>query len=90
MKWRLNLTKDAKKDLIFFKEKNERLYEKCFSLMEDILKSPETGIGKPEKLKYSKENLFSRRVNQEHRLVYIVNSKTKEILILSMRKHYKL
>lgn len=88
MKWSLNLTKDAKKDLKFFQKNAPALYEKCFTLIEDIVKTPEAGIGKPEKLKYSKKNLYSRRVNREHRLVYIVNSKKKEILIISMRKHY--
>ncbi|MBT4936462.1 Txe/YoeB family addiction module toxin [Candidatus Peregrinibacteria bacterium] len=89
MRWILNLTKDAKKDLQFFKDNNSLLYEKCFSLMENMLESPSCGIGKPEKLKYSKDNLYSRRVNREHRLVYIIDNKNKEILVISMRKHYQ-
>jgi toxin YoeB len=85
----LNISANAKKDLQFFHNNNTALYEKCFVLIESILINPISGIGKPEKLKYKKENLYSRRVNQEHRLVYIIDYKNYTILIISMRKHYK-
>ena len=89
MKWNLNISLNAKRDLQFFQKNNNALYEKCFTLIESILINPVLGIGKPEKLKYVKENLYSRRVSQEHRLVYIIDYKNSVILILSMRKHYK-
>ena len=90
IKWTLSLSSDAEKDLKFFGNNNKRLYLKCFDLLRDILKDPEKGIGKPEKLRYTKANLYSRRVSQEHRLVYIVNFKECFIQILTFRKHYNI
>ena len=59
MKWNLNISLNAKRDLQFFQKNNNALYEKCFTLIESILINPVLGIGKPEKLKYVKENLYS-------------------------------
>lgn len=87
-KWTLSLTNYAEKDLVFFRKNDKALYLKCFDLLRDILKNPETGIGKPEKLRYQKANLYSRRVSQEHRLVYIINFQEQSIKVLSFRKHY--
>ncbi len=88
MNWMLNLTKDAKKDLQFFRKHDRKLYTKCFDILQAALDNPEIGIGKPEKLKYEKENLYSRRVSREHRAVYIVDFSQKTITFLAFRKHY--
>jgi toxin YoeB len=55
-------------------------------LIEDIRRDPFAGIGKPEPLKYHLPGAWSRRIDDEHHLVYLVTS--KEIIILAARYHY--
>ena len=55
-------------------------------LIEDILRDPFTGIGKPEPLKYHLPGAWSRRIDDEHRLVYHVTD--KEVIIIAARYHY--
>jgi toxin YoeB len=86
MPWKFELTKQALEDLKYFK--NTSLYNKCFSLLEDILENPFSGKGKIEKLRYIK-NMYSRRINKEHRLVYIVHEDRQKITVLAFRYHYK-
>jgi toxin YoeB len=67
----------------------ERRQESCFEdprLVEAILHDPFTGIGKPEPLKYALAGAWSRRITQEHRLVYRVTE--KRIDFLQARYHY--
>ena len=55
-------------------------------LIEDVLRDPFTGIGKPEPLKYQLPGAWSRRIDEEHRLVYLVTD--KEIIIIAARYLY--
>jgi toxin YoeB len=55
-------------------------------LIEDILRDPFTGIGKPEPLKYHLPGAWSRRIDDEHRLGYLVTD--KEVIIIAARYHY--
>ena len=55
-------------------------------LIEDIRRDPAAGIGKPEPLKYHLPGAWSRRIDEEHRLVYLVTD--KEIIIIAARYHY--
>jgi toxin YoeB len=63
-----------------------RLAARVLDLMEDIKRSPTEGIGKPERLKHNLQGLWSRRINDEHRLVYEVFP--DRILFVSARFHY--
>lgn len=56
-------------------------------LIRDILRSPFEGIGKPEPLKYEFAGCWSRRIDQEHRLVYAVSDHS--IIIYSCYSHYR-
>lgn len=60
---------------------------RIFDLIEIILRDPFTGIGKLEPLKYLGSNVWSRRITQEHRLVYLVGD--KRIDFLQARFHYQ-
>jgi len=64
---------------------------KISALIEDIQLHPFEGIGKPEALKYELSGKWSRRINQEHRIIYRVTEEdTIEILdILSLKGHYE-
>ncbi|MDQ6843068.1 MAG: Txe/YoeB family addiction module toxin [Bacteroidota bacterium] len=55
-------------------------------LLENIQETPFKGIGKPEQLRYEWKGYWSRRINQEHRLVYEVLY--NKIIIHSLRGHY--
>jgi len=82
----------AQKDRAFWKKYgNKAIMNKITALIEDIQLRPFEGIGKPEPLKYQLSGLWSRRINQEHRIIYkVTNGNTIEILdILSLKGHYE-
>ncbi len=65
---------------------NKKIHRKIIALINDILRQPFTGLGKPEPLKHELSGYWSRRIKDEHRLVYKVTE--TEIIILSCRFHY--
>jgi toxin YoeB len=83
----IEYTLQAEEDLGYWKRVNNVIVlKKIRKLLEVIAKTPFEGIGKPEPLKYGLSGCWSRRINQEHRLVYEV---TEEIVTVhSMRGHY--
>lgn len=56
-------------------------------MIQEIRRSPFSGMGKPEPLKYQFSGAWSRRINDEDRLIYMV--KNDEIIFLSLKDHYK-
>jgi toxin YoeB len=66
--------------------KDRKIYVRIVRLIKDIGRDPFVGIGKPEPLKHDLAGLWSRRITDEHRLVYKVSE--EEIVILSCRFHY--
>ena len=59
---------------------------RVLELMEHVLRDPFSGIGKPEPLRYMGSGVWSRRITQEHRLVYLV--KGERVHFLQARYHY--
>jgi toxin YoeB len=55
-------------------------------LIDDVLRDPFTGIGKPEQLRHVLSGAWSRRITEEHRLVYLVDG--DDVVILQARYHY--
>jgi toxin YoeB len=55
-------------------------------LIEDVLRDPFTGIGKPEQLRHALAGAWSRRITEEHRLVYVVDG--DDVVIVQARYHY--
>ena len=85
-------TTKARKDLDFWiKSGNKNVLKKIVDLIEDIQLHPFEGIGKPEQLKHHMTGRWSRRINQEHRIIYkVTEENTIEILdILSLKGHYE-
>ena len=65
---------------------NVKTQKRISDLIENICQHPFTGIGKPEPLKYELKGLWSRKINDEHRIIYeFINGK---ISIVSMKGHY--
>lgn len=86
---RVEFTKEADRDLLFWKKSgNKAVVKKIELLIENILKNPFSGIGKPEALKHAYQERFSRRINKEHRLIYKVFEEEKTLYIYSLRGHY--
>lgn len=74
-------------DLRFWVETDRKLAIRAFDLIEAILREPFKGIGKPEPLKYLTPGAWSRRLTQEHRIVYLVRN--DQIDFLQARYHYE-
>ena len=73
-------------DLRYWVETDRRTALRVLELVEAIMREPFSGIGKPEPLKYLGAGVWSRRITQEHRLVYLVND--DRIDFLQARYHY--
>jgi toxin YoeB len=73
-------------DLRFWVETDRKLVIRTFKLIEAIMRDPFQGIGKPEPLKYLAPGARSRRLTQEHRIVYLVRK--ERIDFLQARYHY--
>jgi toxin YoeB len=85
----IGYTDEALEDVAYWKKSGDKaIQKKIQSLIEDIKKHPFDGLGKPEALKYNLLGSWSRRINQEHRIVYrLINP--EKIEIESLRGHYK-
>ena len=73
-------------DLSYWVQADRKLALRAFDLIEAILRDPFHGIGKPEPLKYLSPGVWSRRLTQEHRMVYLVRD--DRIDFLQARYHY--
>lgn len=73
-------------DLRHWIETDRKVALRAFDLIEAVMREPFTGIGKPEPLKYLAPGVWSRRLTQEHRLVYLVRD--DRIDFLQARYHY--
>lgn len=77
---------EFREDLRFWAETNRKNLLRAFDLIEAVLREPFIGIGKPEPLKYLASGAWSRRITQEHRIVYLVSD--TRIDFLQARYHY--
>ena len=87
MGYHLDFSDQANKDIDFHKKSgNKALLKKLFVLLEELTEHPTKGIGKPEQLKHSLTGYWSRRINQQHRLVYKISG--KRVMVYSAKGHY--
>ena len=73
-------------DMRYWVETDRKVALRAFDLIEAVLRDPFEGIGKPEPLKYLAAGAWSRRLTQEHRIVYLVRD--DRIDFLQARYHY--
>lgn len=73
-------------DLKYWVKNDRKTALRVIKLIEDILRDPFAGIGKPEPLKYLAPGTWSRRITQEHRIVYLVRD--ERIDFLQARYHF--
>ena len=77
---------EFREDLLYWVKTDRKAALRTLELMEAAMKDPFTGIGKPEPLKFVLAGCWSRRITQEHRLVYRVSE--RRIDFLQARYHY--
>jgi len=66
---------------------DKKYYKRIISLIKDISRNPFQGLGKPEALKYELQGYWSRRIDDEHRLIYKIEN--DRLIIVSCKYHYK-
>ena len=86
MKRSLQWDIDAWKNYLFWQKEDKSILKRINQLIKEVLRHPFIGTGKPEPLKGNLKGLWSRRINHEHRLVYIVEETT--IIIVDCNGHY--
>jgi toxin YoeB len=72
---------------IYWQRTDRALVKRVNRLLDDVLRNPTGGIGKPEALKYGIAGAWSRRITEEHRLVYQVLG--DDLVVLQARYHYE-
>ena len=78
--------KHAWEDYCYWQKTDKKMVERINQLLKSAIRTPFEGIGKPEPLKNYYQGFWSRRINQEHRLVYTVQDET--VAIAQCRFHY--
>ena len=73
-------------DYLYWQATDKQILKRINTLIKDIQRNPFTGIGKPEPLKHQFAGFWSRRINDEHRLVYTFIE--SELVIIQCRYHY--
>ena len=77
---------EFREDLRFWIDTQRRVALKVMDLVDALIRDPFEGIGKPERIRHLGANMWSRRITQEHRLVYLV--RRERIDFLQCRYHY--
>lgn len=83
---RLVFTPQAWEDYTHWQRADRQILKRINRLLDDTARDPFEGIGKPEQLKYGVPGAWSRRITDEHRLVYLVDQ--DDLVILQARYHY--
>jgi toxin YoeB len=83
---RLVFAKNPWEDYLFWQKTDRAMVQRINALIRDIERSPFDGIGKPEQLRHALAGYWSRRIDDEHRIVYRVAG--EDLLIAQLRHHY--
>ena len=79
-------TPDSWEDYLYWQKTDKKIQKRINLIIKDINRTPYDGIGKPEALKFKLQGCWSRRMNQEHRLVYEITG--SNLIIIACRFHY--
>ena len=83
---KLIFAEQAWDDYLYWQKTDKQIIKRINTLISEITRDPFSGIGKPEPLKHALSGYWSRRINDEHRIVYKVNADA--LLIAQLRYHY--
>ena len=84
---RLTWTENALDDLDWWQQHDARMLKRIIRLCLEICKNPVKGMGKPEPLRFDLQGYWSRRINQEHRIIYAFDD--NQVTITQCRFHYQ-
>ena len=84
---KLIFSEDAWEDYLYWQKFDKKMLERINKLIQEIVRTPYEGIGKPEQLKHALSGFWSRRITEEHRIVYAI--KDDSLLIAQLRFHYQ-
>ena len=76
----------SREEYLYWQQNDKKILKRVNTLIKDVMRSPHEGLGKPEPLKHALSGYWSRRINDEHRLVYKVAD--DQIFIAQLRYHY--
>ena len=82
----LKFTEDAWKDYCYWQSQDKKTPKRINSLIKEIQRDPFAGIGKPEPLKYDFQGAWSRRIDAENRMIYMLDE--SGVAFLSFTDHY--
>ncbi|MDR0196252.1 MAG: Txe/YoeB family addiction module toxin [Myroides sp.] len=88
MKYSLEFSKRADRDISSLKKTDPIAFKKIRKLLGELTEHPYSGTGKPELLKYDYAECYSRRINSKHRLVYSVREELVTVYIIAAIGHY--
>ncbi|MCY7406204.1 MAG: Txe/YoeB family addiction module toxin [Alkalinema sp. CAN_BIN05] len=83
---RLVFSDEAWEDYLYWQKQDKRMVERINKLIGETKRDPFNGIGKPEALKHALSGFWSRRMTDEHRMIYRVDG--DDLLIAQLRHHY--
>jgi toxin YoeB len=86
--WEFSFTRLAVKQRAFLKKNDPNTSGRLGRVLLSILDTPCDGLGKPERLRYKDEEIWSRRVDKKNRIVYEINNEKHLIVIISCLGHY--
>lgn len=84
MRW--IFSEQAREDYLYWQKTDKKLVQRINELIKEITRTPHTGTGKPEPLKHALAGYWSRRIDEQHRIVYKVADDS--VLIAQLRYHY--
>jgi toxin YoeB len=76
----------AWEDYLYWQQTDKKMLNRVNNLLKDIKRNPYNGIGKPEPLKHGLSGYWSRRIDDEHRILYKIDDDT--LLLAQIRYHY--
>ena len=83
---KLIFSEHAWEDYLYWQKTDKKIISRINKLIKEVRREPFAGVGKPEPLKHNLAGYWSRRINEEHRMVYKVTDSA--LLIAQLRYHY--
>ena len=83
---KLIFAEKAWEDYLYWQKTDKKILKRINTLIKDIQRDPFEGIGKPEPLKHALSGYWSRRINDEHRIIYKIQQDS--LLVAQLRYHY--
>jgi toxin YoeB len=83
---KLIFAEQAWEDYLYWQQVDKKIIRRIHELIKDTMREPFSGIGKPEPLRFALAGYWSRRITEEHRMVYRVEGNS--LLLAQLRYHY--